>query len=69
MCDVIRCQGRMCVPNVDELRRQILEEAHGSRYSINLSATKMYCYLQEVYWWDGLKRDIENFFVKCPYFQ
>ena len=29
--DVLRYQGRLCVPNVDGLRDWILEEAHGSR--------------------------------------
>ena len=29
---VLRCQRRLCVPNVDYLRNQILEKAHGSRY-------------------------------------
>ncbi|WMV09133.1 hypothetical protein MTR67_002518 [Solanum verrucosum] len=63
---VLRYQGRLCVPNVGELRQQILIEAHNSRYSINASATKMYRDLQEVFWWNGMKRDIEDFVAKCP---
>ena len=39
---VLRYQGRLCVPNVDDLRRQIMEEAYGSLYSIHLGVTKMY---------------------------
>ena len=35
----LRYQGRFCVPNVDCLRNWILEEAHGSRYSIHLVLT------------------------------
>ncbi|XP_070054186.1 uncharacterized protein [Nicotiana tomentosiformis] len=35
-------QGRICVPNVDELREFNLEEAHSSQYSIHLGAVKMY---------------------------
>ena len=27
---VLRYQGRLCVPNVDDLRNRILEKAHGS---------------------------------------
>jgi len=38
---VLRYQGRLCVPDVDGLREQILEEAHSSRYSIHPGATKM----------------------------
>ncbi|KAH0665923.1 hypothetical protein KY285_027129 [Solanum tuberosum] len=38
---VIRYHGRLCVPNVGELRQRILAEAHNSRYSIHLGVTKM----------------------------
>ena len=37
---VLRYQGRLCVPYVDGLRNWILEEAHGSRYSIHPGLTK-----------------------------
>ena len=43
-------QGRLCVPDINVLMERILEEAHGSRYSIHAGATKMYRDLQEVYW-------------------
>ncbi|XP_070013652.1 uncharacterized protein [Nicotiana sylvestris] len=39
---VLRMQGRVCVPNVDGLRKLILVEDHNSRYSIHLGAAKMY---------------------------
>ena len=32
--DVLRYQGRLCVPMVDGLQERIMEEAHSSRYSI-----------------------------------
>ena len=64
---VLRYQGRLCVPNVEDLRKQILEEAHGSRYSIHPGATKMYHDLRVVYWWDGLRRDITEFVANCPH--
>ena len=49
-----------------ELRQHILAEAHNCRYSIHPGATKMYRDLQEVYWWNGMKRDIADFVSKCP---
>ena len=61
---MIRYQGRLCVPYVDGLRDRILEEVHGFRYSIHSRLTKMYHDLREIYWWDGLKRDIEEFVAK-----
>ena len=63
---VLRYQGRLCVPDVGELKQHILAEAHNFRYSIHLGATKMYCDLREVYWWNGMKRDITDFVSKCP---
>ncbi|WMV54613.1 hypothetical protein MTR67_047998 [Solanum verrucosum] len=62
---VLRHQGRLCVPDVDGLREKILEEAHGSRYSIHPGATKMYHDLREIYWWNGMKRDIAKFVARC----
>ena len=64
---VLSYQGRFCVSNVGELRQYIFAEAHNSRYSIHLGSTKMYRDLREVYWWNGIKRDIEDFVSKCPY--
>ena len=63
---VLSYQGRFCVSNVGELRQYIFAEAHNSRYSIHLGSTKMYRDLREVYWWNGIKRDIEDFVSKCP---
>ncbi|WMV24389.1 hypothetical protein MTR67_017774 [Solanum verrucosum] len=59
-------QGRLCVPNVGELRQQILTEANNSKYSIHPGATKMYRDLREVFWWNGMKRDIADFVAKFP---
>ena len=58
---VLRYQGRLCVLNVDDLRNHILEEAHGSCYSIHQGYTKMYHNLREVFWWEVLKRNIAEF--------
>ena len=68
--DGVLCyQGKLCVPDVDELRQHILAEDHYSRYSIHPGCTKMYRDLREVYWWNNIKRDIADFVSKCPNFQ
>ena len=46
---LLRYQGRLCVPDVGELRQHILTESHNSKYSIHPGSTKMYRDQQEVY--------------------
>ncbi|XP_070045755.1 uncharacterized protein [Nicotiana tomentosiformis] len=62
---VLRLQGRLCVPNVDVLRKKILKEAHNSRYSIHLGATNMYRDLRQHYWRRQMKKDIVEYVVRC----
>ena len=50
--------GRLCVPNVKELKDLILKEAHDTLYSIHPGGTKMYQDLCEQFWWHGMKREI-----------
>ena len=45
---VLRCQNRLCVPNIDELSKRIMMEAHKSRYSVHPGSTKMYHDLKEM---------------------
>ena len=66
---VLRYQERLCVPNIDGLRNHIFEEAHGSRYSIHPGSIMMYHDLREVFWWEGLKKDIVEFVVNCTNWQ
>ncbi|KAH0689166.1 hypothetical protein KY289_016524 [Solanum tuberosum] len=58
--------GRLCVPNVGELRQHILASLHNSRYYIHPNSTKMYRDMREVYWWNGMKGDIADFVAKFP---
>ena len=60
----LRLGTRLCVPNVDELRKEIMEEAHFSAYSIHPGSTKMYHDLKDTYWWNGMKKDIAEFMSK-----
>ena len=61
----LRLGMRLCVPNVHELRKKIMEEVHFSAYSIHPGSTKMYHDLKDTYWWNGMKRDITEFVSKC----
>ena len=42
-------QSRLCVPNDDKLRREILNEAHTSPYAMHPRGTKMYRTIKENY--------------------
>ncbi|XP_043811679.1 uncharacterized protein LOC110607815 [Manihot esculenta] len=58
-------EGRICVQNVDDLRKNILEEAHSSSYAMHPGSTKMYQDLKLHYWWPSMKKDIVEFVAKC----
>ena len=66
---MLRYQNIVCVPVLDDLRYRVLQEAHGSRYSIHPGSTKIYRDLREVYWWDVLKKDIAEFVLRCHNFK
>jgi hypothetical protein len=56
---------RLCVPEDQAIRQEILHEAHELDYSIHPSSTKMYLDLKEKYWWVGLKRDVAEYVALC----
>ena len=62
----MRYQGRLCVPMVDGLQENIMEEDHNSRYSIHPGSTNMYRELTKIYWGNGMKKGIAGFVSKCP---
>ena len=47
--EVFIMRGRACVPNVDNLRKLIMEEAHCSTYVMHPGSTKMYHTIKENY--------------------
>ena len=62
---VLWISGRLCVLDVDNLREEILKEAHFAAYSVHLGATKMYHNIKDLYWWNGLKKDVVDYVSKC----
>jgi hypothetical protein len=53
------------VPKDAEVRQQILDEAHLSRYSIHPRSTKMYQDLKQHYWWTKMNIEIARYVAKC----
>ena len=58
-------EGRICVPDNDDLKFQLLEEQHQTTYSIHPGATKMYHDLKKRYWWPGMKRNMIGYVERC----
>ena len=46
---VLRLGTRLCVPDVDELRKELLEEAYYFAYSVHPGSAKMYHTLKDTY--------------------
>ncbi|WVZ63300.1 hypothetical protein U9M48_012941 [Paspalum notatum var. saurae] len=58
-------KNRICVPNVNRIRKLILSEAHDTAYSIHPGSTKMYYDLKERFWWYGVKRAVAEYVAIC----
>jgi hypothetical protein len=58
-------KNRICVPDVGDLRKTILREAHDSTYSIHPGSTKMYQDLKQRYWWYGMNSDVAAHVALC----
>src|SRR5438105_10721225 len=62
---VIWFKNRLVVPKNQELRKQILDEAHLSRFSIHPGSSKMYQDLKQRLWWTQMKRGIARSIAEC----
>jgi hypothetical protein len=57
--------GRTVVPSDAKLRRNILDEAHQTRYTIHPGNNKMYQDMKKNFWWRGMKKDIAEYVAQC----
>jgi hypothetical protein len=55
----------LVVPKDHQLRKQILDEAHLSKFSIHPGSTKMYQDLRQHFWWTRMKREIAKYVSEC----
>ena len=58
-------ENRICVPNVKEVKEEIMHEAHFAPYAMHPGSTKMYKDLKSHYWWPRMKKEITGFVAKC----
>jgi hypothetical protein len=62
---IVWFNDRIVVPKNEEVRQQILDEAHLSCYSIHPGSTKMYHDLKQHYWWTKMKIEIARYVARC----
>ena len=61
----IKFQDPLCVLNIPEIKRYVLEEAHNTNFTMHPGGTKMYQDLRETFWWLGMKKEIAEFMAQC----
>ena len=62
---VLRLNERMCVPDIPELKKELLDECHKSKLSIHPGVNKMYKDIKRTFWWRAIKRDISIYVSRC----
>ncbi len=62
---VLKFWYRLCVLDDEEIRGEILHEAHRSSYTILLGGTKMYRDLKTNFLWPGIKKDVGRYVAPC----
>ena len=67
--NILRYQDKLYVPDVDDLRTNIIVEAHGSKYSIHPCSIMMYHDLKQIYLWNSMKKYIVEYVAKFLYCQ
>ena len=63
--DELRFRGRLCVPDHDQVREEVLGECHRSKFSIHPGSNKMYRDMKRQYWWKGMKKDVARYVSRC----
>eukprot|EP00257_Ricinus_communis_P014962 XP_015572768.1 uncharacterized protein LOC107260995 [Ricinus communis] len=66
----VRMGTRLCVLDVDSLKKEILNEAHCTAYIVHPGSMKMCHDLKGIYWWNGMKKDMADYHVSiemAPY--
>ena len=61
----VKLNGRLVVPESLELRKEIMDEAHKSKYFVHPGKTKMYRDLKRQFWWHHMRRDMADYVRKC----
>ena len=58
-------RDRVAIPQLIDLREEILKEFYYSHFAVHTCGTKMYQDHRHQYYWNGMKRHVGNFFQRC----
>ena len=58
-------ERRMYLPDDQPLKREVLQEAHESRFTTHPGSTKMYRDLKDFYWWSNMKKEVAEYLARC----
>ena len=62
---LLRYRGRMYILEYGDIRSIILKEAHRSLYCAHLGVKNMYADTKKLFFWVGMKCDVDHFITKC----
>jgi hypothetical protein len=63
--EILWFNNRIVVPKDHQLRKQILDEAHLSKFSIHPGSIKMYQDFRQNFWWTRMKREIAKYVIRA----
>ena len=58
-------KGKLVMPASAELKRELFDEAHRTRYTVHPGTTKMYKDLKRHFWWSGMRREVADYVARC----
>ena len=58
-------KNRLYIPNVESLKREILDEYHKQPYAGHPGYQKMLTALKKKFFWPGMKRDVAEYLSRC----
>ena len=58
-------KNRLCVPNVQEVKKKLMYESHKTVFTMHPGGNKMYQDLKQYYWWRGMKNDVVENVSTC----
>lgn len=62
--EILKFNRCLYVPKDEQLKEEILTEAHKRNYNIHPGSTKIYQNLRQHFWWNSMKTDIAKHVAK-----